>query len=51
MSTREQSNTTQGIIYAKPEDISTSGPLAKVLEVSTFLKAPENRDKIQFSSD
>ena len=29
----------------------TNVSLGKVLEVSAFLKAPENRDKIRFSSD
>jgi len=51
MSTKEKNSTTQGIIYARPEDLSTNVPLAKVLEVSDFLNAPENRDKIQFPSD
>ena len=51
MGTKEKSTTTQGIIYAKPEDLSTNVPLAKVLDVSAFLNAPENRDRIQFPSD
>jgi hypothetical protein len=41
----------QGIIYAKPENLSNNVPLSKVLEVSEFLNAPENRPQIQFPSD
>jgi hypothetical protein len=51
MSTKEKNSKTLGIIYAEPEDLSTNVSLAKVLEVSDFLNAPENRDKIQFPSD
>jgi hypothetical protein len=47
----ERMTATIGIINAKPKDLSTNVPLAKVLEVSDFLNAPENRDKIQFPSD
>jgi hypothetical protein len=31
--------------------MKTKVSLGKVLEVSAYLKAPENRDKILFSSD
>jgi CubicO group peptidase (beta-lactamase class C family) len=41
----------KGIIDAKPKDLSTNVPLAKMLEVSDFLNAPENRVQIQFPSD
>jgi CubicO group peptidase (beta-lactamase class C family) len=44
-------STPNGIILAEPEDLSINVPLEKVLEVSAFLNAPENRDKIQFPSD
>jgi hypothetical protein len=41
----------QGIIYADPKNLSTNVPLSKVLEISEFLNAPENRFQIQFPSD
>jgi CubicO group peptidase (beta-lactamase class C family) len=40
-----------GIIYADPENLSNNVPLSKVLEISEFLNAPENRVQIQFPSD
>ena len=43
--------TSQGIIYADPENLSNKIPLSKVLEITEFLNAPENRVQIQFPSD
>jgi CubicO group peptidase (beta-lactamase class C family) len=43
--------TSQGIIYADPENLSNNVPLSKVLEITEFLNAPENRVQIQFPSD
>lgn len=46
MSTKEENTTTQGIINAKPEDLSTNIPLSKVLDISAFLNAAANRVQI-----
>jgi hypothetical protein len=39
------------ITYADQNNLSTNVSLAKVLEVSAFLNAAENRHEIRFSSD
>jgi CubicO group peptidase (beta-lactamase class C family) len=41
----------KGIIYAKPQDISSNMPLAQVLGVSQYFHDPENMVKIQFPTD
>jgi len=38
----------EGVIYAKPENLSTSIPLSKALDFSAFFNKPDNRVKIQF---
>lgn len=39
-----------GPILADPAEISTNVPLSRVLEISAFFNAPENKVKIQFPS-
>jgi len=47
----QQAESGKGIIYAKPQDISSNIPLEKVLAISAFFQNPENMVKIQFPSD
>lgn len=46
-----QAQPSDGVIYAKPQDISSNVPLEKVLAVSDFFHNPENMVKIQFPTD
>jgi len=43
-----QAQQSEGVIYAKPQDISSNIPLENVLGVSEFFRNPENMVKIQF---
>jgi len=47
----EQMEKQKGVIYAKPENLSTNIPLSKVLNVSEFFNNPANKVKIQFPSE
>jgi CubicO group peptidase (beta-lactamase class C family) len=47
----EKMTATKGIIHADPKNLSANISLSKVLEISDFLNAPENRVQIQFPSD
>ena len=38
----------EGVIYAKPENLSTNIPLSEALYFSAFFNKPDNRVKIQF---
>jgi CubicO group peptidase (beta-lactamase class C family) len=49
--TQSGSHSDEGVIYAKPEDLSSNIPLSKVLAVSEYFTIPENRVKIQFPTE
>jgi CubicO group peptidase (beta-lactamase class C family) len=51
LSQAQQPESTKGIIYAEPQDISSNVPLEKVLAVSAFFQNPQNMVKIQFPTD
>ncbi len=48
---KEQIVKDEGVIYAKPENLKTNIPLAKILKVSEFFADPANKVKIQFPSE
>ena len=49
--TQTETNSDAGVIYAKPENISTNISLEKVLAVSEYFNVPENKVKMQFPTE
>ena len=49
--TQVEPNSDAGVIYAKPENISTNISLEKVLAVSEYFNVPENKVKMQFPTE